>query len=139
MQKRHQSVFDRLCFVLGAGEAQNEVVGVPTIAQSAKVGVVGQYRRQLLHLLPHDARLLQLARTGQVTDAMTEALIGSVGLSSYAPGVLWNESRLDERIQGIQIQIGEERANDGALGGATVSRMPGPVLQVPCFEQLSDQ
>ena len=68
---------------------------------------------------------------------MHEVFVRFVGFPLSSFRVLGNEHVFDELVQFVQVQIGQNRADNGPLGSATVGLIPSPVFEIACFEQTS--
>src|SRR3954449_1839682 len=53
--------------------------------------------------------------------------------------MFWNQHRLDELIQLVEVDVGEDWAYHAALRGAAQRRVIFPILQVTCVEQVGEQ
>ena len=62
-----------------------------------------------------------------------------IELSLLSPHVLWDEHGFDIRVQLIEQDIAEKRADNRALWHATQCPIECPILQISCIEQLFDE
>src|SRR3954453_2938214 len=53
--------------------------------------------------------------------------------------MFWNQHRLDELIQLVEVDVGEDWADHAALRGTAQRRVIFPILQVTCIEQVGEQ
>src|SRR5262249_15773771 len=51
----------------------------------------------------------------------------------------WDQPRLDELIQPVEVDVGEDRAGHAALRGTAQRRVIFPIFQVTCIEQVGHQ
>ncbi len=70
---------------------------------------------------------------------MHEFFIGFVGFPLDSFCVMGNEHVLDKLVQFIQVEIGEDRADNRTLGSTTVGLIPSPVFQISCPEESTDE
>ena len=70
---------------------------------------------------------------------MHQFFIGFVGFPLSSFRILWDEYVFDELVQFVQIQISKNRADNGALWGATVGLIPSPIFQISCLEEVADE
>ena len=108
-QELRQSDFDLLGFGLRPDEPEELIVGVAGILQPpvARVpGIPAGHAALLLAQLPHRGTITAGAGT---PDRVGSLLIGRADCLARSPGVFRNERRLDELIQPVQVNIGEDR------------------------------
>ena len=75
---RSMLLLDRLGFVPGPNEPQEEVIRVPNVLETAISWVVEHARRKLLRLLTQHASVLRTTRASQIARAVKELSIDSV-------------------------------------------------------------
>src|SRR5262245_53969103 len=71
--------------------------------------------------------------------ALAQRPVVWVSLSSGAPGVRGQELPLDEPVQLVQVDVGQEGREDAALRRAAERRPVPPVLQIAGLKQPPDQ
>jgi hypothetical protein len=98
-QECSEPLFDSLCFFLGADKRQCEVVCIPYVSQSSKVGVLGINRGKFLSLLLDFVGNLLLPFSMQVAGAVDQAIVLLI-LPSFLPsGVLGDEFCFYEPVE----------------------------------------
>ena len=138
-KERRQPRLDLLGFGLRSGEPEQGVIRVahvpqPPVARIARVlaGQTAQPPAQRPHL-------------GAVTapagscDRMLHLTVGRIACPAFPSGVLRDQHRLDEDVQPVQIDVGQDRGSDTTLRRAAERGAPDPVLQVSGRQHVAHQ
>lgn len=108
-QERRQALFDLLGFGLGSDEPEQVVVGVADISQPPIARIVLILAGQALHLLAEPGGLDTVAAPASARERVRNLQVGRVAGPARASGVFRNQNRLDELVQLVQLDRGQDR------------------------------
>jgi len=119
---------DPFRFRLRPGEPQQEVIGVPDVVQAPEVRVVGVPRGESPSC-PHQAEVfLGRQRGAVVVDLIVQPLPLLVDPVLATPVVPREQGRLDELVERIEVDIGEDRRGLAPNNVAKPSLIPDSVI-----------
>src|SRR2546422_11751321 len=75
----------------------------------------------------------------QIRRASLECSVRGIDPPSLSARASWSKSRFNKVVQFIQIDSGEQRAQNPPLRAATVRGVVAPLLQVSSFEEPFDE
>src|SRR5258708_5134051 len=120
-------------------QSEQDIIGVTQVAESAVVGVRGIVIGKLLLALPKGFCLLPLPCFLSAKRFVLYSYICLVLLAAFAFGVLWHEHRFHERVQLVEIDIGENWTEDTSLWTSTERCMITPLFQISSRQQCCDE
>ena len=130
---------DSFGFGPGPKESQEEVIRVPDIVQAAEARVLCFLGGHPLELFLQLVCLLPVAEGLLLFLLPLDAAVGMTFLPSFSSGIFWKERLLDPLVQSVQVDVGEQGANDATLGRAAQGGVIVPLGQITCLEQVGYQ
>src|SRR5262249_53666941 len=127
-------VANRFGLLPGTRETEQEIVGVPDIVEASKARIEEVHARQPTQLAEEVGGLGMVASLPSLVSLPGDAPVILRDLPLLASRMIGNEDGFDVRVQLVQVDVGQERAEDTPLGRAAEGFGPFPVLHISCFE-----
>src|SRR5262245_29465674 len=110
-----QLLLDPFSLVTGPDETEQKIVRIPDVLETPILWIVEHARRKALGLLSQCARFLRALRSSQISSAVKNAPIDGIRFAIFTTVVRREEHRLDERVQPVKVNIGEDGTHDAPL------------------------
>lgn len=137
VEEVREETFDLFRFTAGTAEPEESVISIPNVHQSARVGVVGVPRRELLGLSEKLLSLFVLPLFPGKGSLVCVSSIGRIALAGFATRKAWEEFRFDETIKFVEARycsgLGRQyrpEVHRSALGGSAILQDILPVRGV---------
>ncbi len=114
-QERRQPLLDLLGFGLRSGEPEQGVVGVTAVAQPPIARIIGILAGQAVQPPVERPRLRAVTVPAGSCDRLFHRAVLRVTGPEPASGVFRDQDRLDEDVQLVQVDVGQDRGCDAAL------------------------
>src|SRR5262249_13191894 len=138
-QELTEPLANLLRLLSGPYETEKEVIGVPNVAQPSVVRVTWVPYHQLTTFAFQTLDRVEVLSSLRGLDLCGEARVLRVVRPAFALRVRRDQRALGEPVQFVQVDVGQQRADDTPLRRAAEGVMVAPVLHVPRLEQALDQ
>ena len=109
MQELSEATFDLLGFGLWSGEPEQDVIGIPDVTQPPILGIQWIRGREVALLLLQRPRSGMVAAFASTPDGACDPLVLRIGSPVHTSGVFRQQSCLDELVQPVQVDVGQDR------------------------------
>ncbi len=133
-KERSELMLDFLGFCLRSCEPQEEVIRIPEVAEPSILRVVGVGIGQTALLLARRLRYRAISRLPGFGGFVLPFPVFGIGVPLGASGILREKGIGHKSIQPIQVDVGEDRADNPALWRAAERRAVLPLRQIPGLE-----
>ncbi len=138
-QELRQTAFDLLGFGLRSGESKEMVIRVANITQPPIFRIVRIRARQAGHPLTQCPGLGPVTAPAGFRQQILRLQICRVSGPALSIGVLRDQNFLDELVQLVQVDVGQDRGSHSALRRSGERGAPFPVLQVSGRQHVAHQ